>query len=140
MLALGHWTPDFTPSPKLFALATIWLCLPELPQVLWMRSALSLIISPDGRLVWLDPATKLLSKARYAHVAVEIDLSGPIVSHSDVVFENSAMPTYWQRFEYEHIHLFCRLCGRVGHALWNVPPPDLLVLHCSLHHSQQVIH
>ena len=59
-----------------------------------MRLALSLIVAPVGRLVRLDPATELLTKGRYARMAVEIDLSGLLVPGSDVAFENSALPTY----------------------------------------------
>jgi len=51
-----------------------------------------LIVAPAGRLVKLDQATELLSKGRYARVAVEIDLATPLVPGSDVLCENSAAP------------------------------------------------
>ena len=51
--------------------------LPDLPQALWTRSALELIVAAAGHLVRLDEATELLSKGRDARVAVEIDLARP---------------------------------------------------------------
>jgi len=118
MLALGVWTLNLLPR------ATVWLRLPNHPLAFWTQAALELIVAPAGQLVKLDQATKMLSKGRYTCVAVEIDLATPLVPGSDMLCENSAAP-FWQSFEYEHIHLFCRQCGRVGHRPINCPSPKL---------------
>jgi len=77
---------------------------------------LELIVSTPARLVKLDHPTELLSKGRFARMAAEIDLSKPLRPGCDEVYENSYQP-FWQSFKYEHIHLFCKKCGRVGHQL-----------------------
>ena len=46
---------------------------------MWTRSTLALLVSVAGHLVRLDPATELLIKGRYARVAMEINLSRPLV-------------------------------------------------------------
>lgn len=50
-------------------------------------------------------------------VAVEIDIARPHMPGMDVLLEGVDQVPLWQSFEYEHIHLFCRGCGRVGHHL-----------------------
>ena len=64
-----------------------------------------------GCLVRLDPATELLTKGRFARVAVEIDLQRPLLLGSDVILEGSDVSSFWRPFEYEHVHLFCRKCS-----------------------------
>ena len=51
--------------------------LPDLPPTLRTRSALDLIVADASRLMKLNEATQLLSKARFAQVAVEIGLDRP---------------------------------------------------------------
>ena len=95
--------------------------LPDLPPVSWTQSALTLIVEPAGRLVRLDESTSLLVKGWFARVAIKIDISKPLVPGTGVELEGVAMPPFWQSFEYEHVRLFCRRCGRVGHR-----PPECL--------------
>ena len=83
---------------------------------------MDLIASTTGRLVKLDHPTELLSKGLFARIAIEIDLSKPFSPGYDVVYENSDQP-FWQSFEYEHINLFCKKYGRVGHHQLTAPSP-----------------
>ena len=53
--------------------------LPELPPSLWTRSALELIVSKTGKLVRFDQSLELLSKGSFARVAIELDLSKPLL-------------------------------------------------------------
>lgn len=68
-----------------------------------------------GRLIRLDDSTSLLTKGRFARVAVEVDTATPLVLGTNIKLEGVGLPVFWQRFEFEHIHLFCGRCGRVGH-------------------------
>ena len=69
--AAGPWASTFRPSPKSLTSGVIWLCLPDLPPILWIRGALELVVAWAGRLVKSDQATELLSKERFARVIME---------------------------------------------------------------------
>ena len=86
---------------------TVWMRLPDLPPALWTRFALELIVAAAGHRVRLDEAIELLSKGRYARLAVEIDLARPLIPGSNLLLEGYDSPLFWQKFEFEHIHLFC---------------------------------
>ena len=51
----------------------------------------------------------------YIVLVVEIDTTKPLVSGTDVHLEGLDLPIFWQRFDFEHVHLFCGACGCVGH-------------------------
>ena len=65
----------------------------------------------------LDGSTSLVTKGRYGRVTVEVDTASPLVPDTDVVLEVVDAPIFWQRFEYERVHLFCARCGCLGHRL-----------------------
>lgn len=56
-----------------------------------------------------------MTKGRFSRVDVEVDTAFPLVLSTDVELEGVDLPIFWQRFEFEHIHLFCSSCGCVGH-------------------------
>ena len=74
----------------------VWLCLSDLPLMLWTQSALDLIVFKVGALVHLDQCTELLAKGRYARVAVESDLSKPLVPGTGIKLEGLNIPSFWQ--------------------------------------------
>ena len=76
-------------------------------------------------MIKLDQATELLSKGRFARVAVKVDISQALAPGVNI--EINEIPSFWQQFEYEHIHLFCRQCGRAGHRSpsYNLPSNKL---------------
>lgn len=61
-----------------------------------------------GKPIRVDYATNHLTRARYARVCVEIDLTKPILSKVWV-------GNHWQTILYENLHSLCFHCGRVGH-------------------------
>lgn len=44
----------------------------------------------------------------FARVTVEVDLSRPLVPRANIDVKSEKIPNFWQIFEYEHIHSFCR--------------------------------
>ena len=93
---------------EIFALAVIWLCLLDLPPALWTREVLKLIVARSEFLVKLDQETELLSKGRFARVTLEVNLSHLLVHGANIDIKNEEILNFWQIFEYEHIHSFCR--------------------------------
>jgi len=63
----------------------------------------------------LDKATKMVSKARHARVVVEVNLSKPQVPGTDVTISDSSFSPFWQSFEYEHVHLYCKQYDIISH-------------------------
>lgn len=120
-LTLEPWSPLFVLSLERLPQTVLWMRLPNLPSVCWTQSSLELIVAAAGRFVKMDDSTSLLAKGRFARVAVEVDTGVPLVPGTDVVLEGLDLPVFWQRFEFEHIHLFCGRCGCVGHR-----PPNCL--------------
>ena len=43
------------------------------------------------------------------------DCQASLVLGTLVQLEGLDLRTFWQQFEFEHIHLFCAACGRIGH-------------------------
>jgi len=76
---------------------------------------LELIISFAERFVKMDESTSLMTKGRFARITIEVDTACTLVHKIDVVLEGVEAPIFWQRFEYEHVHLFCPLCRCLGH-------------------------
>ena len=114
VLALGSWTPEFQLSVDELPKCVVWVRLPDLPLLLWTQSVLSLVVSKARALVRLDNYTELLSKGRYVRVAVEINLSKPLLPGTDIKLEGLNVPSFWQSFQHENIHLYCHRCGHVG--------------------------
>ena len=77
----------------------VWVRLPDLPPMLWTRSALKLIVSKAGSLLHLDKCTDLLTKGRYARVAIEIILSNPLGPGTDIKLDDLSIPSFWQSFQ-----------------------------------------
>ena len=59
-------------------------------------------------MVKLDQVTELLSKRRFARVAVEVHLSHPLVPTLISMSKVRESLIYGTFFKYEHIHSFCR--------------------------------
>ena len=76
---------------------------------------LELIVSAAGRFVKMDESTSLITKGRFARVAVEVDTARPLAPGTEVVLDGVDAPIFWQRFVYEHVHSFCPRGGYLGH-------------------------
>ena len=100
----------FVPSPNRLPRTVLWMRLPDLPSVYWNRAVLELIVA-TGRFIRIDDSTSLLAKGRFARVTVEIDTANPLVLGTDFQLEGLDLTIFWQRFEFEHVHLFCDGCG-----------------------------
>ncbi|CAN1129589.1 hypothetical protein LINPERHAP2_LOCUS5306 [Linum perenne] len=85
-----------------------WVRLPKLPIQYFNQLAVERIGNRIGRTVRLDLATAEGSRARYARVYVEVDLSRPLLGKymiEDKVF----------LVEYESLDNICFACGLYGH-------------------------
>ncbi|XP_048502653.1 uncharacterized protein LOC125498480 [Beta vulgaris subsp. vulgaris] len=107
-LMLTQWQPNFRPTYNPFNKLALWIHLPELPVEYYDKEALFTIASKLGKPIREDYATNHITRARYARVCVEINLTKPILSK--VWIGNQ-----WQVILYENLHSLCFHCGRIGH-------------------------
>ncbi|XP_021747564.1 uncharacterized protein LOC110713420 [Chenopodium quinoa] len=108
-LMITKWRPNFRPSMNPFDRMTVWIRFPELPVEYYDKEALFDIAKLAGIPIRVNYATDHITRARYARVCLDIDLTSPLISK--VWVGNS-----WQIIEYENIQCLCFLCGKIGHS------------------------
>lgn len=86
----------------------VWLRIPLLPLEFHDEECMEIIAQKLGKLLKIDKNTSEAKRASYARICVEIDLSKPLTP-------SIAIGKYDYFIEYEHVHLICFSCGRVGH-------------------------
>ncbi|CAI0629451.1 unnamed protein product [Linum tenue] len=94
----------------------VWIQFPGLPVHFYHKELLFTLGNLIGRSIKLDFHTQNQQRAKFARMAVEVDLSKPLVPRI-------RLDGYWQRVEYENLPMVCFECGRVGHT--NLSCPDL---------------
>ncbi|CAN1157803.1 hypothetical protein LINPERHAP2_LOCUS21761 [Linum perenne] len=108
-ITVAKWSPDFNEEEPIKKILT-WVRLPKLPIHFFNPVAVGRIGDYIGKTVRLDLATKDGSRARYARVCVEIDLSKPLLGK--YVIEDRVL-----RVEYESLENLCYFCGVYGHKM-----------------------
>ncbi|CAN1156901.1 hypothetical protein LINPERHAP2_LOCUS21213 [Linum perenne] len=100
-IAMAKWAPDFNEEKPIKKIMT-WARLSRLPIHYFNHVAVSRIRNYIGKTIRLDLATKDGSRAHYARVCVDVDLSKPLLGKyiiDDHVF----------RMEYETLDNLCVL-------------------------------
>ena len=107
-LAVQPWSPDF--DPQHFSIQRImgWICLPRLPTHYYHKSVIRQIGSMFGDVIRVDYHTESGDRGKFARLAVNLDLTRPLVSKVQV----DGQTIY---AEYEGLPTICFQCGRYGH-------------------------
>ncbi|CAN1809758.1 Putative ribonuclease H protein At1g65750 [Linum perenne] len=105
--SVARWTPGFNEEAPIQKILT-WVRLPKLPIQFFNHTAVERIGNHIGRTVRLDLATAEGTRARYARVCVEVDLSRPLLGK--YVIEDRTFLV-----EYESLDNICYSCGLYGH-------------------------
>ncbi|CAI0397573.1 unnamed protein product [Linum tenue] len=87
----------------------VWVQLPALKVHFYHKEVLHMLGNLIGRTIKLDYHTLTQQRAKFARLAVEVDLSKPLVPRIWLDDE-------WQAVEYENIPTACFECGRIGHV------------------------
>ncbi|KAJ8755067.1 hypothetical protein K2173_016666 [Erythroxylum novogranatense] len=109
-LAVQPWTPTFRPSQGKVEKAVVWVCFPDLPVSRYHPGILQAMGSLLGRTVKIDTNTQQSQRGRFARVAVEIDLTAPVIPIVELEGETI-------KVTYEGLPQICFECGRVGHGV-----------------------
>lgn len=109
-VAVQRWKPEFNPLTEKISTMAVWVRLPGLPVEYFRDDVLKLILEKVGTPLKLDKTTTAVERGRFARVAIEIDLTKPLVS---MIWIQNRL----QRVEYEALHVVCFGCGSVGHRM-----------------------
>ncbi|CAL1389402.1 unnamed protein product [Linum trigynum] len=87
----------------------VWVHFPTLKVHFYHKEVLTMLGNLIGRTIKLDFHTLHQQGARFARIAVEVDISKPLVPR---IF----LDDEWQKVEYENIPMVCFECGKIGHT------------------------
>ncbi|CAI0406284.1 unnamed protein product [Linum tenue] len=92
----------------------VWVHLPELKIHFYHKEVLTTLGNLIGRTIKLDYLTLTQQRAKFARLAVEVDLSRPLVPR--IWLDDD-----WQPVEYENLPVVCFECGKIGHSSTSCP-------------------
>ncbi|XP_028120276.1 uncharacterized protein LOC114317724 [Camellia sinensis] len=107
-VTVRKWQADFKSNEAEEDTTAIWVRFPNLPIEYYDEKVLYHISKALGKPLKIDINTAMAARGKYARVCIEIDLRKPLISHITI-------GRYHYIVEYEHLHLLCFSCGRVGH-------------------------
>ncbi|XP_028052338.1 uncharacterized protein LOC114256851 [Camellia sinensis] len=113
-VTVRKWQPDFKSDEAEEDTTAIWVRFPNLPIEYYDEKVLYHIAKVLGKPLKVDINTAMAARGKYARVCIEMDLRKPLVSHITIGRYNYVV-------EYEHLHLLCFSCGRVGHRKEKCP-------------------
>lgn len=105
---LERWSPDFDPENAVIASTMTWIPFPTISVEYFDESAILEAAKLFGRPIKVNQTTAKITRAKFARVCVEIDLSKQLVS------------MFWlrdkiHRVQYEGLPTICYGSARVGH-------------------------
>ncbi|KAJ7964336.1 Zinc ion binding nucleic acid binding protein [Quillaja saponaria] len=113
-MIMGHyrtvrkWRPNFRPKMDTIKSTAVWLRLLGFPLEFYDEHILLTIVNTIGKAIKVGANTKLMTKARFAKICVELDLNKPL--KPKILFNGE-----WLKVEYDGIQLICFSCGMQGH-------------------------
>ena len=74
VMRIQAWTPNFKPEEE-FPLVPILILLPELPWHCYNKEVITSLLSPIGRVLYLDSASINKTRGIQARVNVQVDVT-----------------------------------------------------------------
>ncbi|XP_031097111.1 uncharacterized protein LOC116001370 [Ipomoea triloba] len=107
-LVVQEWEPNFDTRCDQTRKILVWIRFPDMPVEYFEEEFLMKIGRDIGRPIKIDTTTSLVSKAKFARMCIEMDITKPLLSKY-VLDEKEWL------IEYEGFHLVCFKCGTYGH-------------------------
>ncbi|TMW88919.1 hypothetical protein EJD97_017903 [Solanum chilense] len=115
VMRIQAWSPTFKPDEET-PLVPIWISLPELPWHCYNKEFITSLLSPIGRVLYLDSASINKTKGSQARVKVQVDLTKDRPPHIWMGYIGEDITDgRWQKIEYDSIPDYCFYCKHQGH-------------------------
>ncbi|KAG5580305.1 hypothetical protein H5410_050932 [Solanum commersonii] len=101
LMRIQTWTPTFTPEEET-PIVPIWILLPGLPWHCFKKEFITPLLSPIGKVLYLDTASIKRTRASMAKVKVQVDLTKARPRHVWIGLDEEDLTIgRWQTIEYE---------------------------------------
>lgn len=107
-LVIQPWSPGFDVEDSQTAALTVWVRIPRLPVHFYKRRFLEAIGNVLGKTIRIDYNTMKASRAKFAQMAIQLNLKKPLVDRFKVNGRG-------YKVEYEGFSEICFKCGRMGY-------------------------
>ncbi|XP_059671159.1 uncharacterized protein LOC132316704 [Cornus florida] len=94
-------------------LTPTWVKFYGIPQKYWTAIGLSHIASTVGIPLYADQATEARSKLRYARICINVDLSKPLLTSTQLKMDGFIFDI---GIEYQWLPKICNLCKKLNHT------------------------
>lgn len=117
LMRIQTWTPTFRPEEET-PIVPIWVYLPELPWHCYNKEFVSALLSPIGKVLYLDNASIQKTRGSLAKVRVQVDLTKERPPHVWMGFDEEDITLgRWQAIQYEYVPDYCNYCKHQGHRI-----------------------
>ncbi|XP_031106271.1 uncharacterized protein LOC116010917 [Ipomoea triloba] len=107
-LIVKEWMPNFDPFTDSTEKVIVWVRFPCLLVEYYDYKFLMKVAGKIGMPITIDTATSLVSRARFARVCVDVDITKPLLSKFKL---RRRVRCIW----YEELHMICFHCGMYGY-------------------------
>ncbi|XP_050217298.1 uncharacterized protein LOC126668126 [Mercurialis annua] len=108
-LSVQSWSPKFDCRADRIQKIQAWIRLPGMPIHYYNKKVLRYIGQMVGTVIKIDYCTESAERGKFARIAVELDLSLPLVAQF-------SLDGKIQMVEYECLPRICFSCGKFGHV------------------------
>lgn len=109
-----QWIPQFDCFKEKIKKITAWIRLPGMPLHYYHKKIIRLLGNVVGTVLKIDYNTELVTRGKFARIAVEVNLDRPLVSQF-------LLDGKIQKVEYESLPTICFSFGRYGHMISSCP-------------------
>ncbi|KAH0639205.1 hypothetical protein KY285_035791 [Solanum tuberosum] len=115
VMRIQVWTPNFKPAEET-PIVPIWISLPELPWHCYNKDFVSGLLSPIGKVLYLDSASIKKTRGSQARLKVQVDLTEKRPPYIWMGYVGEDITDgRWQKIEYDNIPDYCFYCKHQGH-------------------------
>ncbi|KAG5606144.1 hypothetical protein H5410_027636 [Solanum commersonii] len=118
LMRIQTWTPNFRPEEET-PIVPIWILLPGLPWYCFKKEFITPLLSPIGKVLYLNTTSIKRTIASMANVKVQVDLTKARPRHVWIGLDEEDLTIgRWQTIEYESIPPYCDYCKHQGHMIY----------------------
>lgn len=117
LMRIQTWNPTFKPEEEI-PKVPIWVSLPELPWHCYNKEFVTTLLSPIGKVLYLDTTSIQKNRGSLAKVRVQVDLTRERPPHVWMGLDEEDITIgWWQAILYENVPDYCNYCKHQGHKI-----------------------